>query len=227
MAGLGCDDSVEKKDNEGQLVAAATATLPAVQAAQIPQSQKLPVCYPFMLPLSSFLFCSPPVGNNSLLFGCALPQQPITPLLQKLPPSSVATGRRSTTANVGVAGGRRFECPDCSRSYSTFGGLSKHRQFHCTASSSQQKRQLACKHCDKRYSSLGALKMHIRTHTLPCKCQLCGKAFSRPWLLQGHLRTHTGTVPYDLHTYLSQLSHTFDTLLLCVCGDLIVRNGAE
>lgn len=83
----------------------------------------------------------------------------------------------------------RFQCPDCSRSYSTFSGLSKHRQFHCA---SQLKRQFSCKFCEKHYNSLGALKMHIRTHTLPCKCQLCGKAFSRPWLLQGHLRTHTG-----------------------------------
>ena len=87
----------------------------------------------------------------------------------------------------------RFQCPDCSRSYSTFSGLSKHRQFHC---SSQLQRQFACKYCDKEYSSLGALKMHIRTHTLPCKCGICGKAFSRPWLLQGHLRTHTGEKPF-------------------------------
>ena len=88
----------------------------------------------------------------------------------------------------------RYNCEACSKSYSTFSGLSKHKQFHCT---SHIKKEFACKYCDKTYVSLGALKMHIRTHTLPCKCPLCGKAFSRPWLLQGHIRTHTGEKPFQ------------------------------
>ena len=87
----------------------------------------------------------------------------------------------------------RYQCEDCKKSYSTFGGLSKHKQFHCV---SHVKKEFNCKYCDKCYGSLGALKMHIRTHTLPCKCKLCGKAFSRPWLLQGHVRTHTGEKPF-------------------------------
>uniref|UniRef100_T1IK77 C2H2-type domain-containing protein n=1 Tax=Strigamia maritima TaxID=126957 RepID=T1IK77_STRMM len=87
----------------------------------------------------------------------------------------------------------RYQCSDCSKSYSTMSGLSKHQQFHCVT---QAKKSFGCKYCDKVYVSLGALKMHIRTHTLPCKCKLCGKAFSRPWLLQGHVRTHTGEKPF-------------------------------
>ncbi|XP_033755145.1 zinc finger protein SNAI2-like isoform X1 [Pecten maximus] len=87
----------------------------------------------------------------------------------------------------------RYQCDGCNKSYSTFSGLSKHKQFHC---SSQVKKEFSCKYCEKTYVSLGALKMHIRTHTLPCKCKLCGKAFSRPWLLQGHIRTHTGEKPF-------------------------------
>ncbi|XP_046357170.1 protein escargot-like [Haliotis rufescens] len=88
----------------------------------------------------------------------------------------------------------RYQCDACKKSYSTFSGLSKHKQFHCA---SQIKKEFNCKYCDKTYVSLGALKMHIRTHTLPCKCKLCGKAFSRPWLLQGHIRTHTGEKPFS------------------------------
>ena len=86
----------------------------------------------------------------------------------------------------------RFECESCGKSYSTYNGLSKHREFHCVAA--RCRRQFVCPHCvatrpagappAKTYSSTGALKMHIRTHTLPCRCHLCGKAFSRPWLLQ-------------------------------------------
>ncbi|OWF56366.1 zinc finger protein 850-like [Mizuhopecten yessoensis] len=87
----------------------------------------------------------------------------------------------------------RYHCDDCKKSYSTYGGLSKHKQFHCVT---HVKKEFSCKFCGKSYGSLGALKMHIRTHTLPCKCKLCGKAFSRPWLLQGHIRTHTGEKPF-------------------------------
>lgn len=90
-----------------------------------------------------------------------------------------------------------YQCPDCSKSYSTYSGLSKHLQFHCPAvEGNQAKKHFSCKNCEKVYTSLGALKMHIRTHTLPCKCDICGKAFSRPWLLQGHIRTHTGEKPF-------------------------------
>ncbi|KAF5306421.1 hypothetical protein FQA39_LY08930 [Lamprigera yunnana] len=92
--------------------------------------------------------------------------------------------------------GIRHQCPDCGKSYSTFSGLSKHRQFHCAAGDGPRK-SFSCKYCEKVYVSLGALKMHIRTHTLPCKCTMCGKAFSRPWLLQGHIRTHTGEKPFS------------------------------
>lgn len=46
----------------------------------------------------------------------------------------------------------RFHCTECNRSYSTFNGLSKHRQFHC---SSQMKRHFGCKFCERKYSSLG------------------------------------------------------------------------
>ncbi|VFV42483.1 zinc finger protein snai2 [Lynx pardinus] len=88
----------------------------------------------------------------------------------------------------------KFQCNLCSKTYSTFSGLAKHKQLHCDA---QSRKSFSCKYCDKEYVSLGALKMHIRTHTLPCVCKICGKAFSRPWLLQGHIRTHTGEKPFS------------------------------
>ncbi|XP_063889159.1 zinc finger protein 362-like [Scylla paramamosain] len=106
-------------------------------------------------------------------------------------------GSESASSEGSSGGGRgdaRYSCTDCGKSYSTYSGLSKHKQFHCAALGAKS---FACKHCEKVYTSLGALKMHIRTHTLPCKCQLCGKAFSRPWLLQGHIRTHTGEKPFQ------------------------------
>lgn len=110
------------------------------------------------------------------------------PMDQPSSPSACSTLSESTNMN-----GIKYECEICSKTYSTFSGFTKHKQFYCTP---QCKKQFNCKHCDKTYFSLGALKMHIRTHTLPCKCKVCGKAFSRPWLLQGHMRTHTGEKPF-------------------------------
>lgn len=108
---------------------------------------------------------------------------------------SVESSKTSTEKNSKSS---HYQCPDCSKSYSTYSGLSKHLQFHCPAvEGNQAKKIFSCKNCDKVYTSLGALKMHIRTHTLPCKCDICGKAFSRPWLLQGHIRTHTGEKPFS------------------------------
>lgn len=118
-------------------------------------------------------------------------------------PGSVSSGSSSAGSTGGGKKRKegsvpRYQCPDCSKSYSTYSGLSKHQQFHCAATAgSETKKSFSCKYCEKVYVSLGALKMHIRTHTLPCKCKLCGKAFSRPWLLQGHIRTHTGEKPFS------------------------------
>ncbi|KAK3777774.1 hypothetical protein RRG08_038024 [Elysia crispata] len=115
-------------------------------------------------------------------------------------PISLGSSHESRGQNInlemngkGGVNGARYQCSSCGKSYSTCGGLSKHREFHCAL---HVKKQFSCQVCDKAYSSLGALKMHIRTHTLPCKCPTCGKAFSRPWLLQGHVRTHTGEKPF-------------------------------
>ena len=118
------------------------------------------------------------------------------------------TNTTSTTVTNSTTSNSRYQCDGCSKSYSTFGGLSKHKQFHCVA---QIKKQFQCKFCDKTYNSLGALKMHIRTHTLPCKCKICGKAFSRPWLLQGHVRTHTGEKTISMRNLLPSLCRPIES----------------
>ncbi|OQR73349.1 hypothetical protein BIW11_09788, partial [Tropilaelaps mercedesae] len=110
-----------------------------------------------------------------------------------VPPSERRTPPQTPSPVPTNATPVKFECDDCHKSYSTYSGLSKHRQQHSCAG----QQEFSCKFCGKRYTSMGALKMHIRTHTLPCKCDICGKAFSRPWLLQGHIRTHTGEKPFQ------------------------------
>ncbi|KAL4234471.1 zinc finger protein [Mactra antiquata] len=121
------------------------------------------------------------------------PQNPTVPYLMAWLKSSAEPMTSYPVKESRIPPPPRYQCDSCKKSYSTFGGLSKHKQFHCV---SHVKKEFTCKYCEKSYGSLGALKMHIRTHTLPCKCKLCGKAFSRPWLLQGHVRTHTGEKPF-------------------------------
>ncbi|KAI4464453.1 hypothetical protein MML48_3g00001670 [Holotrichia oblita] len=174
-----------------------------------------PPSYPYHVPYSyhEYMNMSPPSGysENSLSPPHHQHNQPLTPLALRptiyssidqaslspnssttSPPPPVSAEDLSEKRRQGV----RHQCPDCGKSYSTFSGLSKHRQFHCAAGDGPRK-SFSCKYCEKVYVSLGALKMHIRTHTLPCKCNICGKAFSRPWLLQGHIRTHTGEKPFS------------------------------
>lgn len=116
-------------------------------------------------------------------------QQPTTDkLLQSYYPRPLQPNGRKDSGH--------FSCSNCSKSYSTESGLSKHLEFHCD-SNEKNRKEFSCKLCPKVYTSMGALKMHIRTHTLPCKCENCGKSFSRPWLLQGHMRTHTGEKPFS------------------------------
>lgn len=165
--------------------------------------------YMSMSPTSSYsdASCSPPHMPHH-----HAPTQPIQPLALRptmyssIDQSSLSPNSSTTTSPPPLVAaedlsekrrqGVRHQCPDCGKSYSTFSGLSKHRQFHCAAGEGPRK-SFSCKYCEKVYVSLGALKMHIRTHTLPCKCTMCGKAFSRPWLLQGHIRTHTGEKPFS------------------------------
>lgn len=123
-------------------------------------------------------------------------QQPHTENLS--PPLYEDLSNNHPKSTPGTASVRRYHCTECSKSYSTYAGLTKHTQFHCPATQGNQaKKVFRCEECGKQNKSMSALKMHIRTHTLPNKCTMCGKAFSRPWLLQGHIRTHTGEKPFS------------------------------
>ncbi|CAL4097434.1 unnamed protein product [Meganyctiphanes norvegica] len=160
--------------------------MPVMPARPKPLLATSPGLWPAMVPL--------PWTFPSIL--CA--QRSSSPPSRTVDRECLSPGSDSATSSDGCSGGSRgearYSCSDCGKSYSTYSGLSKHKQFHCAALGAKS---FACKHCHKVYTSLGALKMHIRTHTLPCKCHLCGKAFSRPWLLQGHIRTHTGEKPFN------------------------------
>uniref|UniRef100_A0A914V1C2 C2H2-type domain-containing protein n=1 Tax=Plectus sambesii TaxID=2011161 RepID=A0A914V1C2_9BILA len=153
---------------------------------------------------------SVPLPSSHGSRSCESSRSASTPRCQLKLPAHPPNSLNLLPANGKQSGQRhapRFQCADCNRSYSTFSGLSKHRQFHCT---SQLKRHFACKYCEKQYSSLGALKMHIRTHTLPCEkpfcCAHCGRAFADRSNLRAHLQTHSDIKKYSCKSCLKTFS---------------------
>ena len=164
-------------------------------AMQMSKNGQIPIASPSStsLPLVNPSLIETSLNSMKKPSKSSYPLTPTSSSCSSSPPSPNLTNLSTNNLHPNPTNSR-YQCDGCSKSYSTFGGLSKHKQFHCIA---QIKKQFQCKFCEKTYNSLGALKMHIRTHTLPCKCKICGKAFSRPWLLQGHVRTHTGEKPFQ------------------------------
>lgn len=85
--------------------------------------------------------------------------QPLSPEDLSSPGSVSSASSSSGGGSSGLGGGKkmrkdvtaaRYQCPDCSKSYSTYSGLDKHRQHHCQASGVQAaKKSFSCKFCEK------------------------------------------------------------------------------
>lgn len=112
-----------------------------------------------------------PMSTNS-----SMSEQPSTVTVTSAPPSTYSLFRDVTAMSTGapsektptkskadkVGKNSHYQCPDCSKSYSTYSGLSKHQQFHCPAvEGNQAKKIFSCKNCDKVYTSLGKHRLKI------------------------------------------------------------------
>ncbi|KFP38819.1 Protein snail Sna, partial [Chlamydotis macqueenii] len=124
------------------------------------------------------------------------------------------------------AAAERFRCAQCAKAYSTFAGLSKHKQLHCDT---QARKSFSCKYCEKEYVSLGAafryaprklwlmngsffdirrVLMHWLIGSLslcsigekPFSCTHCNRAFADRSNLRAHLQTHSDVKKYQCKT---------------------------
>lgn len=68
-----------------------------------------------------------------------------------------------TSWNKAARRQRKFQCPQCPKSYSTEDDLKSHLQIHAEKTPKHQK-PYACSHCDKRFSWKGSLKVHVTKH---------------------------------------------------------------
>ncbi|KAM3623060.1 uncharacterized protein V6R79_006379 [Siganus canaliculatus] len=125
---------------------------------------------------------------------------------------------------VGLRGGRRHNCTQCSMSFSDPASLKAHKQTHKSTglrapySCTQCGKTFAqacnlkvhqrihsgqglhfCSHCGKGFASFSDLKTHKcgQTGDKPYCCTVCGNKFSRLWNLKLHQRIHTQEKPHQ------------------------------
>ncbi|KAM9302115.1 zinc finger protein 408 [Gastrophryne carolinensis] len=87
---------------------------------------------------------------------------------------------------------RKFQCPECDKSFFQVGHLNRHRFIH-----SGQKPFL-CTECGKSYCSVESFRAHLLGHQglRPFKCSLCDKAYGTQRDLKEHSVLHTGLRPF-------------------------------
>ncbi|XP_026550489.1 gastrula zinc finger protein XlCGF49.1-like, partial [Notechis scutatus] len=88
--------------------------------------------------------------------------------------------------------GKRFQCPECEKSFTTNGNLKVHLNIH------SRDQSFKCLECGKSFNYRSNLSTHQIIHTgeKPHKCLECGKSFSLKHHLYKHQKTHSGEKPY-------------------------------
>ncbi|XP_052060492.1 uncharacterized protein LOC127700845 [Mytilus californianus] len=93
--------------------------------------------------------------------------------------------------------GRRYQCPQCSQSFSTKPNMTRHfKQIHL------EEKKFQCDICGRSFSQKETLKYHRQTHEEEkdkprlFECHICNKKLRKKESLQIHLRQHEGIKPY-------------------------------
>ena len=108
----------------------------------------------------------PPSPSGSL---SSMDSEPLSPSC------SSTTSESSSTKDLGVGNGVKYQCQVCHKSYSHPRLLNRHLQSHTPY------KKHHCPRCRKGFNDAFDLKRHIRTHTgiKPFHCELCEKSFTQ------------------------------------------------
>ncbi|XP_026550479.1 zinc finger protein 501-like, partial [Notechis scutatus] len=95
-------------------------------------------------------------------------------------------------------GGKKFQCPECKKSFTTNGHLKSHLSIHTA------EKKYECPECEKSFKTSSLLQRHLKIHSgqKPHKCLECGKRFN----LQRHLRIRSGQKPNKCLEYGKSIS---------------------
>ncbi|XP_077136679.1 uncharacterized protein LOC143793522 isoform X1 [Ranitomeya variabilis] len=94
---------------------------------------------------------------------------------------------------TGHKGGKRFQCGQCGKHFTTSSSLHAHRRIHTG------EKPYSCSECWKCFTDKSSLVVHERFHKgeKPFSCSFCEKSFIDKSTLVRHRRIHTGEKPYS------------------------------
>ncbi|XP_033149035.1 zinc finger protein 236 isoform X1 [Drosophila busckii] len=109
--------------------------------------------------------------------------------------SASADDTSTSTTNSTVQRAGEIRCEQCSKTYTTVGGLRIHMLIHTGELPHK------CNYCEKRFRTPGQVRVHHRRHTgeKPFKCKICSLDFTHRETLISHLSRHIGMKRYKCY----------------------------
>ncbi|XP_059082648.1 zinc finger protein 43-like [Tigriopus californicus] len=111
-----------------------------------------------------------------------LQEEEETPLMVLTPPKKGGRPKKFAT-------GTKFQCPQCQKTFSCNGNLTKHMVLHAVD------KPFKCDICPMQFNQARDLRAHrMQNHSSerPHTCQVCGKGFVHKFYLEEHTSYHTG-----------------------------------
>lgn len=106
-------------------------------------------------------------------------------------------------ASISVAGGGKYRCRYCPKSFKTALGLTEHSRNH--------NRPHQCPNCLEQFQHAPSLARHIRNRTCftftKYRCRVCTESFLEQGDWAEHIKIHADDFPYQCQECLSQFKH--------------------